>query len=582
MFNKTSQIIIPKLLCLGISLLMLMQLSSCQIAEESFTKFTNFTMDIAGKMTFNRKVLDSELETLKDESSYSFILGKIKEFNDQNLIIKESAGMNFTKEKSEDIVFMDQNATKLTFKFSFNTTTEDKFYNPKGILNVYVYFFKKYQGVKKHELSSSKLYFSYNLTDYEFCHTNSILTNCIQTPATQNNTAVNKIGKYLEFEFAFASSANKNYKVFVDMNLGITEAGDFLYVMLSDFIKDGELREIESKDVKLNKDKAIMRFPKFNKSIVVSYFIDTNFAEIIIDDKTSNIIKHKTDAGVEISIDPKGGLLTFTKSDADPNKSMFLQISLVSVSELDKARNALGTFNNMDHFIKNFTVFSFKTEEFKKDIYEKIDVRKTRFYLKGIPKLDTIIYGDLIIFEGKGTILLDGSRGTDIEPGNIKLHLEVLNWPFCRYNSFGSAQNCPAEKLDDPPKEGTRLEMKVNISGKIAPYRLAYSEDRYSMGDLSYIFTGNVNVDDRIEKVNNENVKVDKREKYNIITTNFPLFSKKASIQLIIDMNKPEGPYTLYIVLIGLLAVFSASFIVFMCISKKIKKVNGDPSLLPK
>jgi len=128
---------------------MIMQLSSCQIAEESFTKFTNFTMDKAGKITFNRKIIDSELEAIKDESSYSFILGKIKEFNDQNLIIKESAGLNFTKEKTEDIVFLNQNATKLTFTSSFNTTKEDKFYNPKGILNVYVYFFKKYQGVKK-------------------------------------------------------------------------------------------------------------------------------------------------------------------------------------------------------------------------------------------------------------------------------------------------------------------------------------------------------------------------------------------------------------------------------------------------
>lgn len=579
---KTPQLLAKKLLCLAITLITLIKLSTSQLAEESFSRFTNFTMDNTGKMTFNRKVLDHDQGTLKDESAYSFLLGKLREFNDQNQIIRETASLKFTNEKKEDVVFMDQNTTKLIFKATFSTTADDNFYNPKSVLSLFVYFFKSNQRAKRNEYSSSKVFITYSLNDYEFCGEKSNLTNCIVTPASENKTAVYKSGKYLEFEFALASTLNKNYKVFSDVDFGITESGDFLFIMMSEFKQDGELKLIESKDIKLSKDKAILRFPKFQKSVVISSFIDTNFAERNVDDKPSEMIKYKTNTSDDISIDPQGGLLLFTKADTDPTKKKFLKISFVSIAEVDKAGNALGTFNNMDHFVKNLTVYSFKTEEFKKDNYEKIAVRKSRFYLKGIPKEDTIIYGDLVIFEETGRINLDGYRGTDIKPGDIKLHVEVQNWPFCRYNSFGSAQNCPSENPNDPPKEGFGLEMKVDISGKIAPYRLPYSEDRYSLEDLSYIFTGKVNVDDRVEKMNSENLKVDKKENSNIVTSSFPVFSKKASFQVIIDMNKPQGPHTLFIVLIGLLALFSAGFIVFMCISKKIKKPSESPSLLQK
>ncbi len=575
---KTMPQIISKLLCFVFSLTLL-NLSFCQIAQENFTRYTNFTIDDLGKMTFNRQILDRENGVLKDESSYKFNLNKLREFTDQNQIIRETKSFNFTKHNREDIVFMDQNATKLTFKSYFNSP-DDKFYNPKAILSLYVYFFTSNYGAKKNAHSNSKLYVSYNLTGYEFCNQNTNFTNCIQTPASENKTATYKEGKYLELEFSFKSSGNQNYKVFSDVDFGITDSGDFLFLMMSEYKQDGELKLIDSKDIKLSKDKAIMRFPNFKSSVVVSSFIDTNFAERSGDDKPSEIIKYTTNSSIEISINPQGGLLMFSKADPDPTKSKFLNISLVSLAEYDKTQNALGTFNNMDHFVKNLSVYSFKTEDFKKDNYEKIAVRKSRFYLKGIPNKETVIYGDLIVFEEKGRIVIDGYRGTEIKPGDIKLHIEVQNWPFCRYNSFGSAQNCPAENPNDPPKEGVMLEMKVDITGKVAPYRIPYSEDRYSVEDLSYLFTGNVNTDDRIQKINFNNVKVDRKEKSNIINSNFPVFSKKASIEFIIDMNKPEGPHTIFIALIGLISLCSAGFIVFMCISKKIKSANTDSSLL--
>lgn len=575
MFNKLSNKIILKYLYSVVSLFFLFKLSSCQLAEENFSRLANFTIEHNGKMTFNKKNLDLVSGIFKDDSSYSFILGKLKEFNDQNKVIKESAGLNFTKENKEDVIFMDHNATKLTFKYSFNTSTDNKFYNPKANLFLYVYFFRNLQGLKLNEYTNNKIYISYKLTDYEFCDTDSTLMNCIQTPASENNTALYKIGKYLEFEFDFSSTKKKNYKVFSDLDFGITELGDFLYVIMSEFKQDGEPKLIESKDIKLNNDKAILRFPKFTKSVAITFLINTNYDDKIIDDKPSGLIKYTTNTSVDVSINPEGGVLTFSKEDPDLNNTKSLKISLLSISELDKDGKPLGTFKNIDHFISNITSYNFQTEEFKKDKYKDIEVIRSSFYLKGIPKEDTIIYGDLIIFEKKGNLTLDGYRRTNIKPGDMNLHVEVFNWPFCRHSSFGSAQNCPSQDQNEASEEGSLLEIKFELSGKSMPCHLPYSEDRFTMTDLSYIFTGHTKVDGRIEKMNADIV-----HNSNVIKAKLPMFSKSASFQIIIDMNKPEGPHTLLIAIIGLVALFSAGFIIFMCISKKIKQSNSDPSLL--
>lgn len=569
------QLNLSKLMIVLYSLTTLFNFINSQIAEENFSKFSKFLIDETGKITFNRKISDKDPYLPKDESSYSFILAKLREVNSQNQIIRETTKLKFSKTKKEEVVFNSQNATRISFNVTFNTTEDDKFYNPKASMNLFLYFFKDDQIPKQtKDTSRIDLYIAYRLSDYEFCEVNSIMPSCISSPANENQTAIYYEGRYLEFELKFLNNTNNNYKVFTDTGIGAIDNGDFIYAIISEFGADGETKLIDSKDYKLSKEKAYLNFPKFSKNITFYTAINSYYFNNNQEDKPSEKILYKSNNSYELSVEPRGGILNLTKLDSN-----FL-INMVSLSEFDIKGNPLKTFNNMDHFINNLVSQNFKTEEFKSDTYENINVKKSRFYLKGNPKDETIVYGDIIVFESNGRITLDGERNVEIKPGNIKLNYEIMNWPFCKYNSFSSGQNCPGENSKDKPFEGKSIDLKLSISGTKEPQILPYSQDRYSLGDFSYIFTGYINVDDKIMKI--DTPKIELKDNSELITLKFPAFSKIAKMQIFIDVNKPEGPYTAIIYLIGLLSLFSAGFIVFMCISKQMKKGSSDPSLLPK
>lgn len=568
-----------------------------QIAEEFISKSTKFQMDETGMIIVNRTIKDRNTNIDFEDSSHSLILGKIKEYNSDNQLIREVNSFSFIQVKKEEEILLGRNSTKLTFTLTKNSSANDLlYYNPKATLQIFIYLIKRSQYVRKtSDLYNNKFHITYNLTNYEFCNVNSTNNSCLsqgvygnstnEISKTENSIIENRIGKYLEYEFNFYTNSKKNFKVLTDNDLGITETGDFIYTLLSNIQIDGVLKPLDSKNIKLTKDQAIIRFPRFKKNLIMSTSINTYYSNVNTREQknTYNIITLPTNSSKEIKIDPQGGKASITKSiDLGNNITdwRFLQISLLSLREMDKDKKSLNTFNNIDHFISNFTNSLFNTQEFSKDIYEKINVQKSRFYLKGKPNEDSIIYGDLIYFEENGRIILDGSRITDVNPGNVNLHFEILNWPFCRYNSFASQQNCPDESPDKPPKEGSLLELQIEFLADIAPYKLPYSEDRFSTQDFSFIFTGYVVVDDQTLKINKDSSNIELKGNSTIFTLQLPVFSKRASVQVFIDMTIPEGPFFLIIYLIGMLALLSASLIIFMCINKMMKKQNIQNPLL--
>ncbi len=564
-----------------------LKFSLSQIAEEKFSTLTSFSMDEKGQMSFKRKTNTIKTESDKEEYIYSLILSKIRELDSDNIIVRETSNFKFSKISKEALNFMNQNATKLTFKLSFNTSQDDSFYNPNSYMDIYVYFFKNEIQKDKSDksLNDKDVVISFSLNNYNFCENNSTFSNCILTPASENSTTIYKIGKYLEFEFNFSNNENKSYKLFLDNNLGHRDSGDFVYSIGTTIEQDGEKKIIETKDFKLNKDKALLRFSRFDEYNIFSFTIDTDYL-----DSTNNvlnkIINLSTD-NLNVNIEPKGGEITFTKEEnitnpeINTNNSKFLKISFKSIQELDKTKQKLITFNNLDHFINNFVNLTFNTNEFINDKFYDIPVKKSNFFLKNKPKQDAIISGEITVFEKEARILLDGERSTKVKEGDVLFKIEVLDWPFCQYNKFGYEHNCPTENPIDPPNEGVYLEIALEISGSKTPFILPYSQDRYSNEYLSYIFTGFVKIDNRYQKldIQNQSFSEQNNKKYLILT--LPLFSKRASANILIDMNVPEGPYFVIIYLIGAMAFFSAGFIVYMCISKKIKKENNlEPNLL--
>lgn len=570
-----------QMLYLFLSFISILQGTTTQLVVQNVTRGLKYQVDEQGRISFIRNIFDKSSQDYKIDSNYTFILEKIRELSEDKTVIKSAKNLTFNFIKKRELTIFNQNVTILTFSSSSKQDDKSNAQNSLDSNTLLQFDIYQYQSSAKEKRGSDlhnsrQISIKFNLTNYEFCKDNSTKSLCIDKAATNSTPATYKNGNFLEFEFSFSSNGNKPYKIFNDQNPGNTQSGDFIYYISSEIDKDGQVKAVDSNEIVIESNSTILRVSQFSKSLSFGFNIDTFYSDgnnIPDDAPAKDIILKSSNATNEVSINikAKGGLVELNKLQQQ-NSTKSVNLSIVGIYELDEKLNELKEFNGVYHYIPNFSNLVLKTDDFKSDSYQNLDVLRSRVLLKGNPTTETEIALDIIVFKKKGSLKIDYERKVDVKAGDIKIKFEVTNWPFCRWNSFASAQNCPITNQPGAATEGKYLRFRIAIQGKEIPNLMPYSTDKFTLGDVSYIFTSYFNIDDKISKIEKDGF-TENEDQNNKIMYNFtyPIFAKKASIEVFFNMDTPSGPIVILIILIGLFSLLSAGFIIFNCISKKMK-----------
>ena len=561
------------------SLICFFRHSNSQLLNQVIARNLNFTFEENGKYSFTRNKINNLSSELIDQSIYAVNIASLTELDKNNKIIKKSSNLKFFFKNSEDSILFNQNTTKYTFTSDFSKI-ESNFSNPNAVMEINFHFFKNPGFIKFGETSvvvgSNKAYVTFKILNYQFCSAESKLKNCeIPLSPPDSKIQLYASGEFLEIEFNFDNDKKESFKILQDSNKDLIDFGEFCFYFTSEISLENITSKLESKDLKATSDKIIYRFPKF-QNLVFSSFVDAYHGDKNRMDPERPSVENnfKINEKYNVRLTSKGGKLNFKYEDITNNVTKNLDLSIKSINEIDTNLKVLSQFNNINHNIPDMNLINFNTEIFSKDKYQNITINKTKLYIQRYPAPDTVILIEVLIFTEKGAIKLDGVRKINVKEGDIKLLFEIMNWPFCKYNSFESQQNCPLENRMF--KEAKYLDVEIEFKGKNNPFLIPYSKDKYSFGDLAIILTGDMIVDDKLTQ---STLYEYPRFNYNedIITSftyRFPVFSKKASLEIILDVTTPLGPQIFLIILIGVAALLVAGLLLYLCVTKKIKKTN--------
>jgi hypothetical protein len=264
---------------------------------------------------------------------------------------------------------------------------------------------------------------------------------------------------------------------------------------------------------------------------------------------------------------------TFNTTNGTESNDVIINFS--HLKELDMNGNEVGKSGSQKHSFNNFAQLDFTVSDVNQVKYQNLSASKFSLTASGIQTSETRLIGSIYVFNQTGMIKNGENETANVQPGTVKLSVDIENWKFCDMGENSTDYNlCQNGQTRE---EGKWIELGMSIKGKQHAMENG-SKNRFSLGGSELILFENVMVDGSFTKMlsgfpkySNDN----KTEEYIFV---FPLFNKTLSYDPLIQYNvKPvySSPNVWIWVVVGVLVLLVVGYIAFARMRRK-NNINAD------
>jgi hypothetical protein len=265
----------------------------------------------------------------------------------------------------------------------------------------------------------------------------------------------------------------------------------------------------------------------------------------------------------DISIEAlgKSGKIRINKSITKDNttESNTITLDFSSLKELDVNGTEVGKSGQIKHSFNNFAQMDFKISQTTNVLYQNLTALTFDLTATDIQLPATRFTGRVFIFNETGSISNNGESAS-VNPGTIKLSIDIQNWNFCTQNATCPGINCC--KRGNDIEIGNYLEFVMVVKGKESSKKK--SEKIYSLGGSEFILFQNIQVDGNWTTMPTGYPRNNNTEEY---TFRFPIFTKTLSYDPIIQYEKPATSTD--IMIIAIIAIVLVVVIAAVLLIKK-------------
>jgi hypothetical protein len=239
----------------------------------------------------------------------------------------------------------------------------------------------------------------------------------------------------------------------------------------------------------------------------------------------------------------KSGKIRINKSIKRDNttESNTITLDFSSLKELDVNGTEVGKSGETKHSFNNFAQMDFTISQ-SNVVYQNLTALAIDLTATNIQLNATRFSAKLFIFNQTGSISNNGESAS-VEPGTIKLSIDIQNWNFCKQNALCPGINCCKRGNDE--EVGNFLEFVMTVKGKESSKKK--SEKIYSLGGSELIVFQNVQVDGNWTTMPTGYPRENNKDEY---TFRFPTFTQRLSYDPIIQYEKPASSSKIMIIVI--------------------------------
>jgi len=264
----------------------------------------------------------------------------------------------------------------------------------------------------------------------------------------------------------------------------------------------------------------------------------------------------------------KSGKISIQKSIKRDNTTEINKVTLdfSSLKELDINGTEVGKSGSFKHSFNNFATLDFTISETSEVLYQNLTAFSFNIYANKVQGNSTKFTARLFIFNQTGEIK-NGNETSNVQPGTVKLSLDIENWQFCKKDAVCPGDNCCEQGQN---KEiGQYLEFVMAIKGnKIAKQN--GNNKLYSLGGSDLILFDNIQADESWTSmpVGYPKYSLNNQTSVEEFAFRFPVFNKKLSYDPLIKYEnedvKSSSNVLLYviIVILGLIVIGSGVFFI--------------------
>lgn len=202
-----------------------------------------------------------------------------------------------------------------------------------------------------------------------------------------------------------------------------------------------------------------------------------------------------------------------------------VNIRFSSLTERDSSGNEVGKAGSVKHSFNNFAQIKKEVSKVTETKFQNINAYSISLTAKDIVAPNSNFIGTFYIFNGSGKINTGGSETVDVSPGSIKFSLDIQDWPFCQQMETCSGVHCC--KKDKTMEVGSFLDFELEINGDKSIQNVKKNDFKFG-SDTQLILSSMISVDDEWKQMTDGYPKVSTQGNTNSFTYRFPLFTKKA------------------------------------------------------
>lgn len=202
-----------------------------------------------------------------------------------------------------------------------------------------------------------------------------------------------------------------------------------------------------------------------------------------------------------------------------------LNIRFASLTERDSSGNEIGKSGSIKHSFNNFAQIKKEVSKVTQTTFQDISVYTVSLTANGLVAPNSNFIGTFYIFNGSGKINTGGSETVNVSPGSIKFSLDIQDWPFCQEMETCSGVHCC--KKEKTMEVGSFLDFELEINGDKSIENVKKNDFKFGT-DTQLILSSMISIDDQWKQMSDGYPKVSTQEKTNVFTYRFPLFTKKA------------------------------------------------------
>jgi hypothetical protein len=261
------------------------------------------------------------------------------------------------------------------------------------------------------------------------------------------------------------------------------------------------------------------------------------------------------------------------RDNTTENNSVTFDFS--SLKELDINGTEVGKSGPNKHSFNNFATLDFKISETSKVIYQNLGALTFDLTASNIQDTSTLFSGRLFIFNQTGTINNNGET-SNVEPGTVKLSINIQNWNFCKQNATCPGFNCCTK--GNVTEVGSFLEFVMVVKGKESAKQKSGNNRIYSIGGSDLILFQNIQVDGNWTKMPSEYPKYFNNSNSEEYTFRFPTFDKKLSYDPLIQYEKPVNSSNVFIFVV--IALVLIGIIIAVILIRRNSRTRNSENLI--